>query len=261
MKQVKLIKWVFALLLLLTQTVVLAQEEDSAYQVYDTVVTVEGPASDGGIGAVSSDEASDEVTFRAIPDSIVANLKRDKDFAYANDPQFWEEERSRITGDDIKKTDPTWFDRLVVNPTFRRLILVIMICLLVFAVVKIALSNRLMLRRGPRQVNVADDDVALQKEDLDKLIPQAEQEGNFRLAVRYRYMKALQQMDARGIIQLDAKSTNWDYVNRMINHPLKKQFLLLTRAYEYVWYGEFPVNGEQYQYLKTEFGQYNNSLA
>lgn len=250
-------KLIFVLLLLLMQTVGIAQDSSDAS-------SDEQPAEQ-----VSSDEASDEVpdvhdviTFRTVPDSIVENLKRDKDFEYANDPEFWEAERARVTNEITGKQEPTWLGKLFAQTWFQRVLLALMVCLLVFAVVKIALSNRMMMmRRAARKFNMEEDDAALQKEDLDKLVQQAEQEGNFRLAVRYRYMKTLQQMDARGMIQLDAKSTNWDYVNRMSGHPLKKQFLLLTRAYEYVWYGEYPLNGEQYQYLKTEFGQYNNSLA
>jgi hypothetical protein len=252
MKQVRL-KWMVVVLLLLMQVSAFAQYDSVAVQPSDET-SDEAPAE--------ATPVADTISFRAVPDSIVENLKRDKDFEYANDPEFWKQERTRLSADDeLKEREATWLDRLIQKTWFNRVIMVIMVGLLIFAVVKIALSNRMMMRRGPKQFNQQEDDADLQKEDLDKLITQAEQQANFRLAVRYRYMKALQQMDTRGIIQLDAKSTNWDYVNRMVRHPLKKQFLLLTRVYEYVWYGEFSVNEEQYQYLKTEFEQYNNSLA
>jgi hypothetical protein len=252
-------KLIFVLLLLLTQTVLHAQD-DTTYQGYDTVEVT--TSSDASYDEQPAEQpTSNVVTFRTVPDSIVENLKRDKEFEYANDPDFWNEERARVNNELLGDRNPTWLDKLFSQIWFRRTLLALMVCLLVFAVVKIALSNRLMMRRAPKKFNMADDAEALHKDDIDKQVQQAEQEGNFRLAVRYQYMKILQQMDARGMIQLDAKSTNWDYVNRMNNHPLKKQFLLLTRAYEYVWYGEFPLNGEQYQYIKTEFGQYNNSLT
>lgn len=245
MKQIRL-KWMIVVLLIWMQVSAFAQDSSDV------------PSDEVSTAVTSSD---DTVSLRAVPDSIVENLKRDKDFEYANDPEFWKQERARLSNEMLDDTEPTWLDRLIQKKWFNRLLMVILVGLLIFAVVKIALSNRMMMRRGPKQFDRQEDDAALQKEDLDKLTAQAEQQGNFRLAVRYRYMKALQQMDVRGIIQLDAKSTNWDYVNRMIRHPLKKQFLLLTRAYEYVWYGEFPVNEEQYQFLKTEFEQYNNSLV
>lgn len=249
--------WIVAAMLFM-QTAAMAQEADSLNTdtTYDT--SAEAPASETTVDQEVL--PGDAVSFRTVPDSVVANLKRDDDFTYANDPEFWKKERDRITGQ-FKESEPGWFDILISRPWFKRLLLIAMVCLLVFAIIKIAISNRLMLRSKPKNFNGAEDDDVLQKDNLDNLVSQAEQQANFRLAVRYRYMRALQQMEARNIVQLDAKSTNWDYVNRMINHPLKKQFLLLTRAYEYVWYGEFALNGEQYQYLKTEFEQYNNSLA
>ncbi|HYC29907.1 MAG TPA: DUF4129 domain-containing protein, partial [Chitinophagaceae bacterium] len=126
---------------------------------------------------------------------------------------------------------------------------------------RIAVSNRLVMFTSSRKSANAEEDELLQKENLAALIQEAEAQNNFRLAVRYRYMKVLQEMDERQIISLNAQSTNWDYVNRLGGHPLKKQFLLLTRAYEYVWYGEFEINNDQYGYLRTEFQQFENSLS
>jgi hypothetical protein len=114
---------------------------------------------------------------------------------------------------------------------------------------------------GGRKSGDAEEDELLQKDNLAALVQEAEARDNFRQAVRYRYMKALQEMDEKQIIALNAQSTNWDYVNRLGAHPLKKQFLLLTRAYEYVWYGEFEINKDQYGYLRTEFLQFENALS
>jgi hypothetical protein len=140
------------------------------------------------------------------------------------------------------------------------MILTVMALVLLFVIVKIALSNKLFITRSSRKSGIAEEDELLNKHNLPSLIQEAEAQNNFRLAVRYRYMKVLQDMDERKIIHLHAQSTNWDYVNSLGGHPLKKQFLLLTRAYEYVWYGEFEITGEQYSYLKTEFQQFENSL-
>lgn len=189
--------------------------------------------------------------FRSVPDSVVQALKKKKDFAYANDPEYWKKEKPRSNG---------WLAWLVSRNWFRYMILTVLALGLLFAIIKIALSNKLFITRSARKSGNTEEDELLQKNNLPALIQEAEAKNNFRLAVRYRYMKVLQDMDERNIIQLNAQSTNWDYVKRLGSHPLKKQFLLLTRAYEYVWYGEFEVNSDQYGYLKTEFQQFENSL-
>jgi hypothetical protein len=190
------------------------------------------------------------VVLRQVPDSIIKMLQQRKEFAYANDPAYWQREPA---------PEPGWIDWLASRDWFRYMILAVMVLVLLFVLVKIVFANKLFTSSS-RKSGIAEEDELLNRNNLPALIQEAEAQNNFRLAVRYRYMKILRDMDERKIIQLNAQSTNWDYVNRLSDHPLKKQFLLLTRAYEYVWYGEFEISSDQYGYLKTEFQQFENSL-
>ncbi|HEY0677379.1 MAG TPA: DUF4129 domain-containing protein [Chitinophagaceae bacterium] len=192
-------------------------------------------------------------SFRKVPDSVIAALKRKKEFAYANDPAYWVREKP--------DNKPTWIEWLISQTWFRYLILGLMTGILLFAIIRIALSNRLFILRSSKKSGRTEEDELLQMENLSSLIQEAEVQQDFRLAIRYRYMKALQDMDQRQLIQLNAQYTNWDYVNKLGSHPLKKQFLLLTRAYEYAWYGEFHINQDQYGYIRSEFQQFENSLG
>ena len=36
---------------------------------------------------------SDEAVFRSVPDSTVRRMQKEKEFAYANDPQYWVKEK------------------------------------------------------------------------------------------------------------------------------------------------------------------------
>lgn len=226
----------------------------------DTTVTVID--TDATVTAYDEAEESPKQTsnepevraFRAVPDSVISKLQKQKEFAYANDPAYWKKDKpTEDEGSD-------WLGYLITSDWFRYLILTLMIAVLLFAVIRIAVSNRLLMFSGRKRSANAEEDELLQKENLASMIQEAEAQNNFRVAVRYRYMKVLQDMDERKIISLNAQNTNWDYVNRMGSHPLKNKFLLLTRAYEYVWYGEFELNTEQYGYLKTEFQQFENSI-
>jgi hypothetical protein len=242
--------FIAALLLLLQQpgfaqdTIESAEVNVTAYdEVQDEEVTQEQP----------EEVLPEPVVLRSVPDSVIKRFQKQKEFAYANDPAYWVKEREDPEGEN-------WEDWLARQDWFRYMILTVMILVLLFVVVKIALANKLFTRSS-RKSGIAEEDELLNKDNLRELIQQAEAQNNFRLAVRYRYMKVLQDMDERKIIQLNAQSTNWDYVNRLGGHPLKKQFLLLTRAYEYVWYGEFEIGSDQYNYLRTEFQQFENSLS
>lgn len=241
--------FIAGLLLLLQQSSFAQDTIDSAevsVTAYDEVQVQEGEKEQ------QEEVIPEPPVFRSVPDSVIKKLQKQKEFAYANDPSYWVREQEEPEEDN-------WLDWLASRDWFRYMILTVMILVLLFVVVKIALANKLFTT-GSRKSGIAEEDELLQKNNLPTLIQEAEAQNNFRLAVRYRYMKVLQDMDERKIIQLNAQSTNWDYVNRLSGHPLKKQFLLLTRAYEYVWYGEFEIISDQYSYLRTEFQQFENSL-
>jgi len=201
-----------------------------------------------------------------VPDSVIRNLQRHKDFAYANDAEYWpkkEVDKDQAAAGKKKKSsdsDKPWLDQLTDMAWFNFMIWALLIGILVYAIVRIAISNRLIMFKGQGPSISDEDHQMMQEQDIRGMIADAEAKQQYRLAVRYRYMKLLKDLDERNIIRLDAKATNWDYVQRMGQHSLKKQFLLLTRAYEYIWYGEFKVNADQYGLIKTEFEKMENSL-
>lgn len=242
-----------SLLLLLLHLNVVAQDEEGDTETITITADTAAP--------VSVDDAEEEEppppdtpVYRKVPDTTIKRLQNAKEFAYANDPAYWIKEKP-------EEPSGSWLDWLFAQPWFKYVVLALMIAILMYALVKIAISNRLLLfRSAPAAAAKEEEQDLLKRDNLHELITQAEQAGNLRLAVRYRYMKTLQDMERHHLIQLNAQSTNWDYVNKLGGHPLKKQFQLLTRVYEYVWYGEFEVNADQYGYVKTEFQKFENSL-
>lgn len=191
--------------------------------------------------------------YRAVPQSAVSALQKDKQFAYANDPAYWKKEKP-------KPRQLSWVDWLITRKWLQYFLVGLVIAAVLFALIRILISNKILLFRRSRSRSWQGEDMTEEQADLPALIADAEQEGKFRQAVRLRYVKALHDMNAQGLISLSAQRTNWDYVNQFSSHPLKKTFLLLTRAYEYVWYGEFELNAAQYGLLKAEFIQFENSL-
>lgn len=135
---------------------------------------------------------------------------------------------------------------------------VLIIALFVFVLIRILLANNIISFRKNKKIDSEslNDEALLERTDLNTLIADAEKSENFRLATRYRFMKILQELEKRNLIQPDSKKTNWDYMRQMSNHPLLEKFRYLTTAYEYVWYGEFNINRSQYDFLKAKFEQF-----
>ncbi len=201
----------------------------------------------------SMTRAADTVVWRAIPDSDIARYKRDKDFAYANDPAYW------MVDPPEKRQDGPLFrlQWLFGSKGFSYFIYALLIGLLLFALYRIIKENNLYLfYKTPRKIKKSPgegDDAELMDEDIDKLIREAMQAGNQRLTTRYLFLKALRLLDERELIRYETKATNEEYVRQLDGKEQGNSFRFLARAYEYVWYGGFALNESQYHRLVDHF--------
>ncbi|GAA4281008.1 DUF4129 domain-containing protein [Gaetbulibacter aestuarii] len=96
--------------------------------------------------------------------------------------------------------------------------------------------------------------------DFKALIASAEAENNYRLAIRYYYLWLLKGLSENGIIHYDVEKTNSDYQNEISSDSLKKSFSYSSYLYNYIWYGEFPVNQIEFDHAKTTFSNLLNQL-
>ncbi|MEO1589378.1 MAG: DUF4129 domain-containing protein, partial [Bacteroidota bacterium] len=80
--------------------------------------------------------------------------------------------------------------------------------------------------------------------------------------IRMYYLKGLQIMAERNIIQWQIQKTNQDYLReiRKSRKPLSERWRQLTYAFDYVWYGDLDLGGDQYPTLKTSFQQILQSI-
>ncbi|HWY37885.1 MAG TPA: hypothetical protein VNY73_04960, partial [Bacteroidia bacterium] len=73
--------------------------------------------------------------------------------------------------------------------------------------------------------------------NIDKLIEEALQNGNYRLAVRWCFLKALQSLNENKLITWRPSKTNIDYGHELQNVNLRQNFDKLSYVFEHVWYG------------------------
>lgn len=100
-------------------------------------------------------------------------------------------------------------------------------------------------------IEVFDEDI--HSIDIDEIIQTAVRKKNYRKATRYAYLKLLKALDSNELIEWQADKTNHDYFREMRNSRFSPEFNKLTRTYEYVWYGEFDLNSEQFDYTYGVF--------
>jgi hypothetical protein len=196
--------------------------------------------------------------LRNVPDSTVAKLKRDKEFAYANDDAYLQKEELEVEEDTGAWTG---FFRFFSSGGVRIMMYILLAVFFIFIIYRIIVVNNLYFISSKKKL-VHDDgvDEEITDENIDEKIRGAAAAGDYRLAVRYSYIKGLRLLNDKGWIRLHAQATNHDYVYQVSKYPVAGDFNFLTRVYDYVWYGEFAVNNEQYARLQTDFQKFYRAV-
>jgi hypothetical protein len=219
----------------------------------DTTTIQEDYEPEEDTSYTTTEKAPDTVIYRSTPDSVITRLQQSKEFAYANDSAYWKKEVEEPPKESILMM-------VLFSAAFQIFLLILFVVVVMYFLLKVLTENKIILFRRKKKMTTAtgEDEEAMLHQDLSSLIASAEQNNQFRLAARYRYMQLLQQMDSRELIRMQAELTNWDYVRQMGAHPLNEKFRYLTYAYEYVWYGEFELNSDQYGFLRKKFETFLN---
>jgi hypothetical protein len=103
------------------------------------------------------------------------------------------------------------------------------------------------------------------KEDIneinfDNLIAEAISKSNYRIAVRFYYLKTLKLLSDRKLIDWNINKTNQNYVRELKEGDLKKTFKKLTYLFEWIWYGEIPVTKSAFEETKNNFMEFQGSV-
>lgn len=252
-------------------TIRVGQEADTSTVVAppDTAQTVETLQTSLDTSVVTSKDApadhTEPVVMRSVADSTIANWKDDKGYAYANDPDYWQWRDDESKNQNGKKSGQLSSDEkpgLLVSRGFEYFILILMAGILVFAVVRIILANRIQLfyRAPMRPTAVNSEEPGSLEDDLDGQLIHFMQTKNYRQAVRYLYLKTLRLLNDQGLIRYQQEATNEEYWQQLRTTPQGPSFRNLTSIYEKVWYGEFPLEDTLFSRLHHYFEEFYKSV-
>lgn len=91
--------------------------------------------------------------------------------------------------------------------------------------------------------------------NFNELIAMALSQKDFRRAVRLHFLKLLKELTDKNLISWKTDKTNNDYFIELSNTQYSKQFKELALLYEYIWYGNFEINEEDF---KVTVGKFNS---
>lgn len=198
-------------------------------------------------------------TVRMVPERVVDSLKRDDDFAYANDDSYLNKEKTEVSDSGSWDAFYAFFG----NNNVRAVAYILLALFFIFVIYRIIIKNNLFLFYSSKKVRAAADDEeeeGIRDENIDDKINKAVKERDYRSAIRYYYIKGLQLLNNRGLIRYHAQATNHEYVYQLSQTPVAGDFSFLTQVYDFVWYGEFAVNDEQFARLQSDFKKFYQAV-
>lgn len=114
-------------------------------------------------------------------------------------------------------------------------------------------SENVFKRNHEAMGNIDFTEENISEINLDELVDEAAKNGNYRLATRYLYLKALKLLAEKNIIEWHFEKTNSDYLKEISDSNIKRIFKRISYLYDYIWYGEFSIDKETYEKNKSVF--------
>ena len=133
-------------------------------------------------------------------------------------------------------------------------LVLLFVLFLVFRILKA--DRSWFLKRGKRKV-VSDlmhtQSQQIAHTNFEQLAKEAVMQNDYRLAVRFHYLGLLQKLDRENLISWEISKTNRTYAQELEDPGLRQWFRKACFLYEYIWYGDFPVDRLRYESVKETF--------
>ena len=140
----------------------------------------------------------------------------------------------------------------------------IILGILLFLLIKFFLkvnSNSIVSNASNKPVvSITEDEALIKHKDLLKLIKQAIDQKNYRLAIRFYYLNILKQLEDNKFITWEQQKTNEDYIQEISKENIKLSFIDLTRLYDFVWYGNFEIDETKFVKVAANFEATTNLI-
>lgn len=206
---------------------------------------------------------SSEVVLRQFDPQRLEAFRSDKDFIYEDDR------------DKIRKL--SWWDRLMyrfqrflfgqskAGATFWEIVFYLLaigtVVFLTFFILKI--RPRTLFGKASKQLDTGFEEVDenIHEMDFEQLIALALKEKDYRRGVRLLYLETLKTLTLHGWIDWRPNKTNQEYQLELTGTPISREFDELTLNFEYVWYGDFPIDARGFERVQAVFRQFQQHIT
>jgi hypothetical protein len=235
----------------------------------DSIVNIKGKDSavtGANVTAETSDEGSEQYYLpitdtgvlstdptRKVSQRTVNSYLKNPDYAYANDPEYWRIRTEKRQGGVSKFID---------SRSFQWFVFLLIMCVLLYGIYHLAKDNNFKWLIRNKNNNIGKNELKEERIiDFNAAIHAYQMEGNYRLAVRFMFLKLIQTIRESGGIAVQDSSTNSEIVLAFKGQPNADEFRYLATAYEYIYYGDFVLREELFNTLKKKFDDFQLNIS
>jgi len=210
--------------------------------------------------------ASDEeliIDVRLMSNDLLEKYKNDPEFDYDGGPEEAEDWISKIKNWinqqlailRSSKTYSTLLDYLYYGLMIAALILIIR------GLIKADRRGLLFGKINTNEIKMVESEEDISQINFDELIAAAAERKDYKLAVRYLFLKSLKLLSEKELIELRNNKTNHQYLSEIKNNRISNAFKIATSRFEWIWYGDFPVDEKVMKSSQNDFNELFGLIA
>ena len=213
--------------------------------------------SDSIMKILPSTEEELVVEVRILDDELLNKYKNNTDFNYESGPEEADDWITKIKNwinqqIALLRTSETY---LILIDYFYYGLMIIGLFLIIRGLIKADRRGLLFGKTNSNKIHMIETEEDISSMNFDELIFSAMESRNYKLAIRYLFLKSLQQLSDKGFIELRNNKTNYQYLSEINNNQIANLFRRTTLRFEWVWYGDFPVDEN---IMKTSQNEFND---
>jgi hypothetical protein len=216
--------------------------------------------SDSTKKILPAEEVEFKVDVRVLSDNILDNYKKDPDFNYDGGP---------TKADDWITKIKNWINQQLIILSSSKVystlldylyygLMIIALILIVRGIIKADRRGLLFGKVNANKIKIIESDEDISRLNFDELITSAIETKQYKLAIRYFFLKSLKLLSEKGLVELRNNKTNYQYLSEIKDNQIADVFRNTTLSFEWIWYGDFPVNEA---ILKSSQNEFNKLFA
>ena len=143
------------------------------------------------------------------------------------------------------------------------LIYLVLIIIALYIIIRLLLGTKatsFFTKKSKELSPLSFEEDTIEQINLEELISNALLQKDYRLAIRYMYLKSLKTLSVQNLINWHFEKTNIDYYKELESTLIQEKFRSVSYLYEHIWYGEFNLNESDYISATKEFDSLNKAI-